>query len=380
VWPYEADVPSSTQWNAGVQMAIPWSSTIDVSYVGLRGFNQLREIRGQQQVDINAVDFGAAFLPQNQDPTLAPSSTPGATAYSTDLLRPYRALGQVGFNFPDFDETYHSIQASLNRRFRDGLAFGLAYTLGLAWHGNIGLFQRLDHHADGSYSIRADQAEYEALNKDMGNRRHLLKANFLWDLPNLNATGQAMRVVGLLVNDWQLSGIFTGGSGARYDISYSYQNGGSSVNLTGTPSYPAMIRIVGDPGKGCSDNQYAQFSVDAFAGPQTGSLGLESGRNYMSGCPDHTLDLSIARNIRLGGSRQIQLRVDVFNALNTVVYNGRVTQLQLNSPTDQTVRNSQYLANGQLDSNRLTPRNAGFGAVTSAQAMRSVQAQIRFAF
>ena len=152
------------------------------------------------------------------------------------------------------------------------------------------------------------------------------------------------------------------------------------MNLTGSPSYPAMIRIVGDPGKGCSDNQYGQFNVAAFAGPQTGSLGLESGRNYMVGCPDHTLDLAIARNIRLGGRRQIQLRVDVFNALNTVVYNGRVTQVQLNSPTDQTVRNAQYLADGQVDPNRLTPRNAGFGAVTGAQAMRSIQVQLRFAF
>ena len=95
-----------------------------------------------------------------------------------------------------------------------------------------------------------------------------------------------MKVVGLLLNDWQLSGILTAGSGARYDITYSHQNGGSSVNLTGSPSYPAMIRIVDDTGKGCSDNQHGQFNVAAFAGPQTGSLGLESGRNYMAGCPD----------------------------------------------------------------------------------------------
>jgi hypothetical protein len=380
VWPYEADIPSSTQWNAGIQMTLPWASTVDVSYVGQRGFNQLREIRGQTQVDINAVDFGAAFLSQNQDPTLAASSTPGASAYSTDILRPYRGLGQVGYNFPDFHETYHSIQTLLNRRFRDGIAFGLAYTLGLAWEGNIGLTQRLQHSTDGTYVMRADQAEYEELNKDMGNRRHLLKANFLWDLPDLHASSDATKVVGLLVNDWQLSGIFTAGSGARYDISYSYQNGGSSVNLTGSPSYPAMIRIVGDPGKGCSDDQYRQFDVTAFAGPQTGSLGLESGRNYMAGCPDHTLDLSIARNIRLGGSKQIQLRVEAYNALNTVVYNGRVTTVQVNSPTDQTVRNPQFLPDGSVDPNRLTPRNAGFGAVTTAQGMRSIQAQIRFSF
>ena len=63
VWPYEAEIPSSTQWNAGIQMALPWASTIDVSYVGLHGFHQLREMRGQTQVDINAVDLGRHFSP-----------------------------------------------------------------------------------------------------------------------------------------------------------------------------------------------------------------------------------------------------------------------------------------------------------------------------
>ena len=103
-------------------MTLPWNSSLDVSYVGLHGFNQLREIRGQQLVDINAPDFGVAFLPQYQDLTLAANSTPGANALSTDLLRPYRGFGQIGFNLPVFHETYHSIQTSYSRRFRDGMA------------------------------------------------------------------------------------------------------------------------------------------------------------------------------------------------------------------------------------------------------------------
>ena len=95
---------------------------------------------------------------------------------------------------------------------------------------------------------------------------------------------------------------------------------------------------------------------------------------------DHTLDLAIARNIRLGSVRQVQLRIDMFNALNTVIYNSFVTQLQLNSPTDQTVRNSQYNADGTLNPARLRPRSAGFGAVNGAQAMRTIQLQLRFQF
>jgi hypothetical protein len=78
--------------------------------------------------------------------------------------------------------------------------------------------------------------------------------------------------------------------------------------------------------------------------------------------------------------RQVQLRIDMFNALNTVIYNSVVTQLQLNSPTDQTVRNSQYNADGTLNPARLQPRSAGFGAVNGAQAMRTIQLQLRFQF
>jgi len=35
---------------------------------------------------------------------------------------------------------------------------------------------------------------------------------------------------------------------------------------------------------------------------------------------------------------------------------------------------------GQLDPARLTPRTAGFGAATSAAAMRSIQLQLRLQF
>ena len=78
--------------------------------------------------------------------------------------------------------------------------------------------------------------------------------------------------------------------------------------------------------------------------------------------------------------RTLQFRLDVFNVFNTLIYNDRVTTVQYRSPTDQTIVNSQYLPDGTLDPNRLTPRNAGFGAATSAQPLRNMQLQIRFGF
>jgi len=382
-------------------MALPWATALDVAYVGNYGFNRLRAFQGGANgaVDLNAVDIGAAYLPQNQDPTLAPSSVPGATAYSTNLLRAFRGLASINEQETRFWDTYHSIQMSLNRRFRNGLAFGTNYNLGLSFKGNTGLQLRLQHAADGTISIRPDQATYEALNQDLPLQRHVIKSYAVWSLPN--APSSFGRLGAYLLNDWQLSGVLTAGSAyqpgatqanqtaqtnptgasnGRYDITYTYQNNGNAVNLTGSPDYLAKIRYVGDPGSGCSGNQYAQFNTAAVTGPGYGSTGLESGRFLLGGCPDHTVDMAIARTIRLGANRTLQFRADVFNVFNAVIINDRVTNVIYKSPTDLTVVNSEYLPNGQIDPARLTPRTAGFGAAIGAQPMRSMLLQARFGF
>ena len=261
------------------------------------------------------------------------------------------------------------------------------YTLGLSNTGTAGNPVRLQHAVDGSYVIRPDQAEADELLKDLGLQRHIIKGNMVWDLPDMSTGGGARNVMAAIVNDWQLSGILTAGTGAPYSIGFSYSGGAvgnGNQNLTGSPSYGGRILINGDPGSGCSDNQYSQFNTSAFSVPVASaanpSLGLESGQNYMHGCFDKTIDLALARNFRLGGSRTLQFRLEAFNAFNTVVYNGRNTTLQVTSPVNLTQSNPQYDASGNLVQTRLQPQNAGFGAATGAQAMRSMQAQIRFQF
>ena len=83
----------------------------------------------------------------------------------------------------------------------------------------------------------------------------------------------------------------------------------------------------------------------------------------------------------------MQVRVDAFNAFNQAQITGRQNQIQFNSPTDLTVRNSQYLADGTLDPNRLKPNQAGFGAANgwtvnqiNGNYQRVIQFTIRFQF
>jgi len=378
---YDDGLPTSFQWNGGVQMTLPWASALDVTYVGQHAWNQQNATgAGANGQNLNAVDFGAAFLPQNQDPTLAANTLPGATAVTSDLLRSIRGYSNVLQQQGAFWRTFHSIQTSFKRRFSRGVLAEANWTWTLSDNGTTNLQPRYQHAADGTVSLRDDWDEYVDLNQSQGTPTHLLRANFVWDPPNLAyGSNTATRITAAILNDWQLSGIFTANSGTPYTMGYTYQGVGN-VNLTGSPDYAAAIRILGDPGGGCASDQYKQFNTSAFAGPLPGSLGLESGRFYMTGCKDHTTDLAIARNFQFGGARQLQFRLELFNAFNTLVYNSRVSTVQFNSPTDQTVRNSQYLADGSLDPARLQPRNAGFGAVNGAQPMRTVQVQIRFAF
>ena len=237
-------------------------------------------------VDLNAIDIGAAYLPQNQDPTLGPSAVPGASAYTSNLLRAFRGYSSINEQETKYWDEYHAIQMSLNRRLRNGLAFGTNYSLGLSFKGNTGLQMRLQHAADGTISLRSDQAAYEALNENLAMQKHVIKSYAVWDLPNAPSKWGTLGTI--LLSDWQLSGVLTAGSAfrpgaiqangnaqgnpgaasnavgpnnGRYDLGYTYQNNGGSVNLTGSPDYAAKIVYVGDPGSGCSSNQYQQFNT-----------------------------------------------------------------------------------------------------------------------
>jgi hypothetical protein len=385
VYEYDSPLPSSTQWNTGVQIALPWSSVLDVEYVGQHAYNVV------EGINLNAVDFGSAFQPQNQDPTLAPT-TPGATALSSDQMRAFRGYSAITQNVSRSWVTYHSLQLSFTRRFRSGISYGFNDTIGLSSKGSTAA--RLQHGADGSVSYRSDQAQADDL-LQVDPIRHTMKANFVWDLPDLRRSGGALRAVGLVVNDWQLSGIWTASTGSPYTVAFNYQSGGSNnVNLTGSPDYGARIRIVGDTGSGCSNDPYRQFNTVAFQGPLTNSVGLESGASYLHGCFASALDLSIARNIRLPGGQNIQIRADLFNAPNAAGITGRNATFQMSNPADPVtnvapvfdpvtglVNNGVNLTStGAVSTDRSKPKNAGFGVANGYQTPRNVQLQVRFSF
>jgi hypothetical protein len=367
-------MPTSVQWNVGIQATLPWAATVDVSYTGQHAYN--KEITQ----NINNIDLGAAFNPALQDPTQTPNgvatSLVNTNVAQTRFYQGYGTITQVQYAGW---ETYHSIQVVLTRRFRDGLSFGFNDTVGLSDIASVN--PRLQHNSDGTVTVRSDQAQAQSLLGNQNPTRHSMKAYFTWALPQLHGTGTTARTVGAIVNDWQLSGIWTGISATPYTVGFSYSSGGGNLNLTGSPDYAARVRVVGDPGVGCRSNLYQQFNTSAFQGPLPNSVGLESGNNYVQGCFGSSFDVTLARTIRLGGSRSLQLRIDSFNAFNQAGVTGRNVTMNLTSPSDPvTITNLPYDANGNLISTLSKPRGAGFGVATQFQTPRTLQFQARFSF
>jgi len=371
---YNAKIPSNLQWHVGFQKQLPFQMVLDASYVGYYAYNRFGATQGGSQQLENQIPLGTAFLPQYQDPTLGTSSVPGATSYATNLLRPYPGLQSIAENATKFYDVYHSIQLSVRKRLSNGVSFSANYTRGLQLKGNTGLVQRYALQ-NGQLVLRSDEAAYEALNSTLDPVPNFLKANITWYAPGIKGRGFLLHE---LTRDWQISSVLTAQSGAAYTLGYSYQSNGGNVNITGSPDFGGAVVLGSGLGSGCG-TQLNGYNENAVTGPASGSVQLESGRNYMRYCPQIIPDISIVRRLhfwKFTESRTFEFRWDVFNAVNAAPITGRQNTATFNNPTAMVLENPEY-TNGVVNTGRSLPANAGFGAATSAATARNMQLEFR---
>jgi hypothetical protein len=86
------------------------------------------------------------------------------------------------------------------------------------------------------------------------------------------------------------------------------------------------------------------------------------------------LDLSISRIITLQHQQRLELRIDAFNALNTVNFTNVNSMLTFRSLTDLTPTNLAEDASGNV----VNPN--GFGAVSAVAPARQIQLLVRYSF
>jgi len=347
--------PKSYAWNVGLQHKLMSKLIFDIAYVGSSNKDLLR------QSQINSVPLGATFLPQNQDPTLAPSLIPGATALPTDLLRPYQGYG--GIRMWDYSgwSNYNALQTSLQRRFDNGLMFTVFYVWSKALTTN-----GTDFSSGIPNATEAQIKQYDYSYADY-DRPHNFVVNFIYQTPKVASGG-----LGYLLNDWQLSGVYRYSSGRPYAINYTIAGYGNA-NLSGTDNPAARIVVTCDPGSGSTGDPYKEINTACFSQPQPGSNGDESARYFLHLPPTNNLDLSLSKVIPIGKQVKMEVRLDAFNALNHTQFTGVNNTAQFSSLTSG-ITNLPYDANGNLVNNN------GFGTINGVAAPRTLQLVTRLTF
>jgi hypothetical protein len=337
--------PVVYNWSIGVQRDIGWNLIGDVAYVGNAGRGQL------VTYDINGRPYGYAYQPSSLDPTVVSGGRP--QPYADDFLRPYQGFGRIQRRTFQGYSDYHSLQFALNRRrSADGLSVGASYTYQLS-NKNLGTIDPF---------VEDNDARYYTQN---GRRPHVLVLNYSYEVPNLSAKWDN-GVVKAIFDNWQFSGVTTITSGTYGALTYSYSNvptgaysGTGAINGQGS-----RVIITCDPNLPRGDRTFQrQFRTECVAPPtDPNRLGTAMNDEYLG--PGYmNWDISAFKAIPMGGTRRLQLRVELYNAFNTDQWTGVNTN-----------------ANFDFTTGALTNANT-FGRLTGAtNSARRIQLGARFTF
>ena len=194
--------------------------------------------------------------------------------------------------------------------------------------------------------------------------------NYVYTLPDLKGSN---RFVKGALGGWQLSGFTRFESGAPFGVGYSI-TGVSQQNITGSPTKPARVRILGNPYLNTSGGPYNRINAAAFAAPQVGSIGLESGVNYLTGPGVNDWDISLQKSFTVKERLKFQFRADAFNAFNHAQFTGVNSTLNFASLTNPNPTNLYLKSDGTVNNIN------GFGTINGAADPRIMQLVIRMQF
>ena len=339
----EFEPPVVYNWSLGLQREIGFNLVGDVAYVGNAGRDQLITN------DINGRPYGYTYLPSSLDPTNVSGGR--AQPLPDDLLRPYRGFGRIQNREFKGISDYHSMQFSVNRRrTSDGLSVGAAYTY------------QIVNKTMGSIDPFLSAADNRTRNfNSSGRRPHLLVINYSYEVPNLSRKWDNILTKAIFDN-WQFSGITQIQSGTRGGFGYSYSNvptgtlsGNGSINGGGN-----RPDIVCDPFLSRGERTFErQFNTECIAPPTDQfNFGTAKGDEF-HGPGFMNWDISAFKNIPLGGTRRLQLRVELYNAFNTEQWTGVNTTANFDYRTGALTNANTF---GRLNGNTLSARRVQLGA------------------
>ena len=308
--------PNAEQFSLEIQRELDPNTVFRVGYVGTKGTALFQSIDGNPRTLCSAV-------PIRINPTTGALTVLGCPRIDS-------SAGAILVRANDASSIYHSMQLSLDRRFKSGLSAGAHYTwssfidtasdpFNPSVRGEVAL-------AQNSFDRRADRA------RSTYDRPHRFSVNAVYELPFYRGqTGAPGRLLG----GWQIGGFLTLQSGTPF---------GPLNGSDPTAALSGIDALMGDPIRPNLNTNLPISRMTLKELRQAGGSSLFStlapctristtltcapgdrfgnlGRNVLRGDGIGNVDLSVSKTTRLFAERHsLQFRVDFFNFTNTRNY------------------------------------------------------------
>jgi hypothetical protein len=332
--------PHTDSYNFTVSQRTPWSGLLEFGYVG----NQTRSIASSDK-NINPVPVGAMLASNNGGAN--PNNLNAAN------FRQYGIYGDLNVATNNGWANYNAFQMTWVRS-KGRYNINMNYTFGKA----MGLVNFNDQfNLNNDYGVLAS------------NRTQIFNIAYSIELGNPTHD----RILGGLINGWQLSGITQFESGQNLagagpsGENFGMNVGGTTVagtsftvsntSLLGTPDLALNPIETCNPTANLGPHQYINYSC--FAVPtQVGQNGPNVIRPIY-GPAFFNSDLGIFKNFQMGESKKLQFRANAYNFLNHPLYSFNGNNLSLGFGTAAT---------------------PNFGYAYEKQGNRVVQLAVKFMF
>jgi hypothetical protein len=337
----------SRQWNVSLQRELPGKFVVEATYVGTKGYNRgvfhninttpreylsTTPLRDEARIALLDTRYDNPFrglLPLTND-----LNTNAQLRYEQFLV-PYPHFGTISFPTYDGENVYHSGQFRAQKRMSKGYMGFVTYT----WSKNIEM----------SSLLNPTDTEYE--HRLSGNDTpHRVTVGTILELPfgRKRAWGKEWHgLIDTFLGGWQLGATYVYQVGSPLDLGNIYYDGDLRdlrVNISKDSARPITALPKGVPPYNTLNNVFgidlreSGFYLRDAAVMTNGQLDLvkqredsrirlaknlrtmPSNASWLRGHARNNLDFSMIKKIFIGENMHIQLRGEMINALNRVLF------------------------------------------------------------
>jgi hypothetical protein len=294
------------QYNVNVQAEVAQDLLWEVGYVGTHGTHMNRGITANQ-----------ASLATPDNPIRGVTTNTIANVPSRVRIQGFQATG-ISLLESEGETWYNAFQTSVTKRMSRGLQALVSYTLSRALDTDAAKAYNSDR-SGGTPGDQLDEKQRYGPSELM--RAHRLVASAVYTFPDVPGDN---RWLSAFLNSWTVSGVGTFQSGNKLSILFTNPTNVYGITTDRASFAPgcAAADLVNDGPVTDKLNNY--FDVSCLARP---AVVGDDGRatafgdtpvGLVNGPAQANVDMVFIKAVRLGGTRHLELRGEIFNLFNTV--------------------------------------------------------------